>query len=190
MGLAARLNNKAMRRWNASLNKMSQGGAKGGPTIMCLNQFRMKIGVMFGDPRTLPGGKGQEFCASIIVYTHSTSYDDTKGKGDKPGKELGIGSYGGVVFKNKTYRPRQKYTFKMGLRNTDAFDMCQVDNIEQMIAGGKRHNLIVKDGKAGWKFGKITCRTLKELEGRIRASENTQKLLWRSIIKADTGNLV
>ena len=58
MGLAARLINKAMRRWNASLNRMSQEVDGSGPLLLCLNQFRLKIGVMYGDPRTLPGGKG------------------------------------------------------------------------------------------------------------------------------------
>lgn len=35
--------------------------------VLHINQFRMKIGVMFGDPRTLPGGKALEFSTSQQV---------------------------------------------------------------------------------------------------------------------------
>lgn len=34
------------------------------PLIMHLNQFRSKVGLVFGDPRTLPGGKALEFCTA------------------------------------------------------------------------------------------------------------------------------
>jgi recombination protein RecA len=35
--------------------------------VLHINQFRMKIGMSFGDPRTLPGGKALEFCTSQQV---------------------------------------------------------------------------------------------------------------------------
>jgi recombination protein RecA len=37
------------------------------PAILLINQFRMKIGVMFGDPRTLPGGLAQHYAASTKI---------------------------------------------------------------------------------------------------------------------------
>lgn len=37
------------------------------PLILHLNQFRSKVGLVFGDPRTLPGGKALEFCTTQQV---------------------------------------------------------------------------------------------------------------------------
>lgn len=65
-GLQARLLNKATRKWNGALNF---SGKKFGrrPTLVMINQLRMKIGIMFGNPETLPGGMGQGFVTSIEV---------------------------------------------------------------------------------------------------------------------------
>lgn len=68
-GLAARLNNKMFRKMNHSqnkLNQMDEGVAT--PTVFLINQERLKIGVMFGDPRVKPGGKGQDFITSAEVH--------------------------------------------------------------------------------------------------------------------------
>jgi len=37
------------------------------PAILWINQYRMKIGTMFGDPRTLPGGEAQHFAAAVKI---------------------------------------------------------------------------------------------------------------------------
>lgn len=37
------------------------------PTVLYINQRRFKIGVMFGDPETMPGGEAPQFLASLIV---------------------------------------------------------------------------------------------------------------------------
>jgi recombination protein RecA len=39
-------------------------------TVIYVNQFRTKIGVVMGDPRTMPGGNAPQFYASTIVYMH------------------------------------------------------------------------------------------------------------------------
>lgn len=38
------------------------------PTVVYINQFRSKIGVMHGDPRTMPGGNAPRYYAAMIVY--------------------------------------------------------------------------------------------------------------------------
>ena len=154
MGLAARVNNKAIRRWNGSLRKMTSQGTVG-PHIMMVNQFRMKLGMVFGDPRTLPGGKAQEFCSSIIVYTKSQKYEDTASK------EIGSGKYRGVVWKNKTYVTRQNYEFNMYLRDCEEGITGKVDNEKQLVKMAKKYRLLVKDKK--WKFGTQEFNTEREV---------------------------
>jgi recombination protein RecA len=60
VGLAARLNNKFFRKAGAS-TKRSMTEEDRPCTFLIVNQFREKIGVMHGDPRTTPGGRGKDF---------------------------------------------------------------------------------------------------------------------------------
>ncbi len=58
MGLQARLMSQALRKITAS-------AAKTGCTVIFINQIRMKIGVMFGNPETTTGGNALKFYASV-----------------------------------------------------------------------------------------------------------------------------
>ena len=58
MGLQARLMSQALRKLTGSISKS-------GCTIMFINQIRMKIGVMFGNPETTTGGNALKFYASV-----------------------------------------------------------------------------------------------------------------------------
>lgn len=58
IGLQARLMSQALRKLTAITNKTSTA-------IIFINQIRMKIGVMFGNPEETPGGKALKFYASV-----------------------------------------------------------------------------------------------------------------------------
>ena len=58
MGLQARLMSQALRKLAGIINKSKT-------TVVFINQIRMKIGVMFGNPETTPGGNALKFYASI-----------------------------------------------------------------------------------------------------------------------------
>lgn len=58
MGLQARLMSQALRKLTAVINKSKT-------TVIFVNQLRMKIGVMFGNPETTTGGNALKFYASV-----------------------------------------------------------------------------------------------------------------------------
>lgn len=58
MGLQARLMSQALRKLTAIINKSKS-------TVVFINQIRMKIGVMFGNPETTTGGNALKFYASV-----------------------------------------------------------------------------------------------------------------------------
>ena len=58
IGLQARLMSQAMRKLTAVINKSKT-------SLIFINQIRMKIGVMFGNPETTPGGRALKFYSSI-----------------------------------------------------------------------------------------------------------------------------
>jgi len=60
VGLQARLMSHALR-------KLTSIVAKSGTTIIFINQIRMKIGIMFGNPEDTPGGKALKFYSSVRI---------------------------------------------------------------------------------------------------------------------------
>lgn len=58
IGAQARLMSKALRKITGSLNK-------NGTTVIFINQIREKVGIIFGNPETTPGGRALKFYSSI-----------------------------------------------------------------------------------------------------------------------------
>jgi recombination protein RecA len=58
VGLQARLMSQAMRKLTAAISKSNA-------TVIFLNQLREKVGIMFGNPETQPGGRALKFYSSV-----------------------------------------------------------------------------------------------------------------------------
>jgi recombination protein RecA len=73
VGLQARLMSQAMRKLTAIIGKSKCA-------LIFINQIRMKIGVMFGNPETTPGGKALKFYSSVrIDIRRLSTITDTSG---------------------------------------------------------------------------------------------------------------
>ncbi len=99
MGLQARLMSQALR-------KITAISSKTGTTIIFLNQLRMKIGVMFGNPETTTGGNALKFYASVRMDIRQ------KDKILKDGQVIGHARTVKVV-KNKVAPPFKEASFNM-----------------------------------------------------------------------------
>ena len=66
VGLQARLMSQALRKLTGAI-------AKSRCTVIFINQIREKIGVMFGNPETTPGGRALKFYASVRIDVRRTS---------------------------------------------------------------------------------------------------------------------
>src|SRR5205814_2105492 len=65
MGLQARLMSQALRKLTGAISKSKC-------TVVFINQIREKIGVMFGNPETTPGGRALKFYASVRIDVRRT----------------------------------------------------------------------------------------------------------------------
>ncbi len=65
VGLQARLMSQALRKLTGAI-------AKSRATVIFINQIREKIGVMFGNPETTPGGRALKFYASVRIDVRRT----------------------------------------------------------------------------------------------------------------------
>jgi recombination protein RecA len=97
VGLQARLMSQALRKLTASISKSMT-------SVVFINQIRMKIGVMFGNPETTPGGNALKFYSSVRL--------DIRRIGNiKDGQEV-VGSRTRVrVVKNKVAPPFKEAEF-------------------------------------------------------------------------------
>ena len=95
MGLQARLMSQALRKLTGLL-------AKSNTTIIFINQIRMKIGVMFGNPETTTGGNALKFYASVRIEVRKIE-SLSKGADDIVGNRIRI-----KVVKNKVSPPFKK----------------------------------------------------------------------------------
>jgi recombination protein RecA len=125
MGLQARLMSQALRKLTANIKRSNT-------LVIFINQIRMKIGVMFGNPETTTGGNALKFYASVRL-------DIRRIGAIKKGDEV-IGSETRVkVVKNKVAPP---------FRQAD-FDILYGEGISrhgEMIDLGVLHKVIEKSG--------------------------------------------
>ncbi|MEA4865414.1 MAG: recombinase RecA [Sphaerochaeta sp.] len=95
MGLQARLMSQALRKLTGLLSKSNT-------TIIFINQIRMKIGVMFGNPETTTGGNALKFYASVRIEVRKIE-SLSKGADEIIGNRIRI-----KVVKNKVSPPFKK----------------------------------------------------------------------------------
>ena len=162
MGLQARLMSQALRKLTANIKRSNT-------LLIFINQIRMKIGVMFGNPETTTGGNALKFYASVRI--------DIRRIGSiKKGEEVVGNETRAKVVKNKVAPPFRQAEF----------DILYGEGISlegELIELGVLYKMIEKSG-AWYSFGKDRIgqgkdntreflkehpQIAKEIETRIRA---------------------
>lgn len=133
VGKQARLMSQALRKLTAIV-------AKSKTIVIFLNQIRMQIGVMFGNPETTPGGKALKFYTSVRIDIRRIAQI-------KKGEEVMGGRIRVKVVKNKVAAP---------FKQTE-FDLMYNEGISkegEIIALGEKMKIIQKSGSS-YSYGDI-----------------------------------
>ena len=123
---------KQARLMSQALRKLTGIVAKSKTVVIFINQIRMQVGVMFGNPETTPGGKALKFYTSVRLDIRRIAQI-------KKGEEVVGGRHRVKVVKNKVASP---------FRTTE-FDLIYGEGISrqgELLALGEKYGYIKKSG--------------------------------------------
>lgn len=160
VGLQARLMSQALRKLTANIKKSN---------TMCIfiNQIRMKIGVMFGNPETTTGGNALKFYSSVRLDIRRTG-------ALKEGDEV-VGNETRVkVVKNKVAPPFKQADFQIMYG-------AGISKEGELIDLGVKHNIVEKSGAwysyKGDKIGQGKANSMKFLTDNPSIAQEIEKTL-------------
>ncbi len=169
-GLQARLMSQALRKLTGSISKSKT-------MVIFINQIRMKIGVMFGNPETTTGGNALKFYASVRL--------DIRRIGQIKDKDEAIGNQARVkVVKNKVAPPFKQVEF-------DIMYGIGISKLGELVDLGVKANIVEKSGAwmsyKGERIGqgrenakaflKENPKIANEIERAIRANAGVAEML-------------
>ena len=124
MGLQARLMSQALRKLTGIVSKSKT-------TVLFTNQLRLKIGIMFGNPETTPGGLATKFYASVRMDVRKI--ESIKKNSEVVGTRVRV-----KVVKNKLAPPFKEAEFVINARG--------IDRDESLIDAAISAGIITKSG--------------------------------------------
>jgi recombination protein RecA len=125
---------KQARLMSQALRKLTSIVSKSKTVVIFINQIRMQIGVMFGNPETTPGGKALKFYTSVRLDIRRIAQI-------KKGDEVVGGRHRVKVVKNKVASP---------FRTTE-FDLIYGEGISsegELLALGEKYKMVAKAGSS------------------------------------------
>lgn len=162
VGGASLIIGKLYRKVVVSMRKMKNQGLTA-PAFIAINQIRMKIGVMFGNPETMPGGNPPKFASSMTLRVYGKNIMDKKVSTVMPAfKEVNC-----VLQKWKCpiLAVNAVYTMQMieAAGNSPGF----ISDWNTVSAYMKELDYLTKGDKGGWVMNGVLYKTLDECKATL-----------------------
>jgi recombination protein RecA len=182
MGLQARLMSQALRKLTGSISRSNC-------TVIFINQLRMKIGVMFGNPETTTGGNALKFYASVRM--------DIRRIGAIKDGETITGSRTKVkIVKNKVAPPFKEIEFDImygeGIsKEGDLLDIASRDNIIEKAGSWYSYNnsKIGQGRESAKEFFKQNPAMMEEIRAKVLSHHGVTKGAVLAQVDLATGEI-
>lgn len=174
MGIQPRVVGRGIRKFIAAVNGVGNETGRR-PTVWFTNQIRMKLGVLFGNPETQPGGNAPGFAAATETKLWSGKYE----MDDATKKPLAV-EINFRVEKNKTSGAKMEGTYRMYLSDTSLKKKSDIDDDAQLVDHGERVGLIVRSG--GYQCNGESFRIKEDLINRLAKDSLFKSRLWNTVM--------
>lgn len=159
MGVGPRIVGRGIRKFTAAVNGVGNETGRR-PTIFFVNQIRMMLGVMFGNPETQPGGRAPGYAAAT-----ETKLTGGKTEMDETTKKPIHTEIKFRIEKNKTSGAKMEGEFKLYTSDTPDKKKGDVFDEDQLIDWGEKTGLVQRSG--GYQCNGETFRVKADLEKRL-----------------------
>ena len=162
IGLQARMMSQALR-------KLTAIAAKTQTMIIFINQLRMQIGIMFGNPETTPGGRALKFYASVRIDVRRIAQI-------KKGEEIVGGRTKAKVVKNKVAAP-----FKLA-----EFDIMYGEGISyeaDVLNSAIKHGVVTKSGASYSMEGEKLGTGFDNIREKLKEDKKLLNAMQKKIIE-------
>lgn len=155
--------------------------------LLFVNQTRMNVGVMFGDPEVVAGGKALPYYASYrVALRKAGKVKDTLDGYDNEGKKVKINSVIGIniratLEKSKLSSPMQEVIFQWNVVKG------AIDEIGYLISAGLLSNIIKHEGKSWWINEDEKIVGIEKFRGWLETNPQEQEKI-RSVILPTAGS--
>ena len=168
VGLGARLTGKFFRK-SSKAQRRSLINEDRACTGLVINQWREKIGVMWGDNRTTPGGKAKNFHYFSRVEVKRDEW--IKEKDEAIGQTIKA-----RTIKNKTYRPQQTAVVDFYFTSTGGFHLGEFDTVKDAVNIAIAVGIITRSGPY-YSFGSQKWQGKDALVSAVREDVELQREL-------------
>lgn len=150
------------------------------PTFIAINQIRFKIGVMYGDPETMPGGVAFKFASSLTVRMYGKDELDKKVNAVLPAWKY----CSGIIKKWKVPVVARSFEFKLATMPMPMYnlDIGQTDDWNTILAYLKEYGMVYGNGK-NWVLHDKEYGTLKEIRALISANPEYGNAVRQELIE-------
>lgn len=183
MGVQPRVIGKGTRKFVSGINRVALDSLRR-PTIFLTNQIRMKLGVMFGNPETQPGGLAPGFASAAEVRMRPGKFEFEKEAdaedSDHP-KPLWV-DMGFDVEKNKSAVPKVGGTIRLILMDSPTKNKGDVADEDMVMVEAQKIGLVRKEGSA-WICMNEEYKTKGEIEEKLLTNPDFSRKLRMTIFK-------
>ena len=155
--------------------------------ILFINQTRLSVGVVFGDPETVPGGKALPFYASYrVALRKAGKIKESADTYDSEGKKVSVNNITGhkiraTLEKSKLSAPNKDVLFTFDLNSGG------IDELGYLISIGLEKDLIKHEGRSWWITGQEETKMVgvEKFRGWLEQNPTIVANIKTSLVKQD-----